>query len=665
MTIPSIELADIERLALIFPDLDFSDPERRAVLLTAGSADVQAAPGSGKTTLLAAKLLLLAQKWPHSNRGVCVLSHTNVARDEIAERLSQTAIGSRLLSYPHFVGTIHAFVNQFLALPLLRSDGHAIDAIDNDIFANRAFAALPFKYTLNSWIKNNPYQGPNAISTLRYEGPDLKLGWEDGNLPAAGTASHTQAKQLKDELAAKGIFRHEDMFAYAARLLKRVPGISKLISRRFPLVLIDEMQDTSWAQEELLNQIFDNTVVMQRYGDRNQRILSSSKDAGKLTFPRNECLHVTTTKRFTEHIASAVRAVQEHGEPIAASAGEGTQPPMLILYDADSAPKVIEHFGKLVLSALSDTVLQTGLVKAVCARKQGDANQPAGRHLGDYWPAYTISTTERKGEESIFRLLSDYPGMGVAALNLDQRVRDIKRAILLCLRAASCHAVKDVRDAAALMRHLESLGHDTTPIRTLCRRLTTGRGHTANTEAWAGTLDVLYDSLSSLFPPGFAREAFHALPVFDPPLTGELAEQSSNECVVTHDDRSVCIHIGTTASVKGETHAATLVLESYGGQSKKFDLQTALTNICDGTPINKKASELLRGQYRNLYVAMSRPRHLLCLAMNKERIRPDKIGALMEKGWRISEIVPAPVVWTRFCSSGGQLHQLVLTGFKG
>ena len=27
--------------------------------------------------------------------------------------------------------------------------------------------------------------------------------------------------------------------------------------------------------------------------------------------------------------------------------------------------------------------------------------------------------------------------------------------------------------------------------------------------------------------------------------------------------------------------------------------------------------------------------------------------------------VPAPVVWTRFCSSGGQLHQLVLTGFKG
>jgi hypothetical protein len=28
-------------------------------------------------------------------------------------------------------------------------------------------------------------------------------------------------------------------------------------------------------------------------------------------------------------------------------------------------------------------------------------------------------------------------------------------------------------------------------------------------------------------------------------------------------------------------------------------------------------------------------------------------------------VVPAPVVWTRFCNSGGQLYQLVLTGFKG
>ena len=38
-------------------------------------------------------------------------------------------------------------------------------------------------------------------------------------------------------------------------------------------------------------------------------------------------------------------------------------------------------------------------------------------------------------------------------------------------------------------------------------------------------------------------------------------------------------------------------------------------------------------------------------------------NANAREGWRDS--VPAPVVWTRFCNSGGQLYQLVLTGFKG
>lgn len=63
MSIPLLVEHDLEKLILDFPSLDFSDAERKAVLLEMGSRDVQAAPGSGKTTLLAAKLQLLADKW--------------------------------------------------------------------------------------------------------------------------------------------------------------------------------------------------------------------------------------------------------------------------------------------------------------------------------------------------------------------------------------------------------------------------------------------------------------------------------------------------------------------------------------------------------------------------------------------------------------------------
>jgi DNA helicase-2/ATP-dependent DNA helicase PcrA len=87
----------------------FSGPDgsdrRAGVLKSTERMDVAACPGSGKTTLLVAKLAILAAKWPHRTRGICVLSHTNVARREIESRLGHTAAGQRLLSYPHFVGT--------------------------------------------------------------------------------------------------------------------------------------------------------------------------------------------------------------------------------------------------------------------------------------------------------------------------------------------------------------------------------------------------------------------------------------------------------------------------------------------------------------------------------------------------------------------------------
>ncbi|GAW65512.1 ATP-dependent DNA helicase N-terminal domain protein [Geoanaerobacter pelophilus] len=638
MTVPVIELADLGLLRSTFPNMDFTDAERRAALVEACSKDVQAAPGSGKTTLLAAKLLLLAQKWPHEDRGICVLSHTNVARDEIAKRLSSHAIGARLLGYPHFVGTIHAFVNQFLALPLLRSDGESVDVIDNDIFAARARSLLLRKYTLNAWVKRNLNQGPSAIDTLRYEGPYLKLGWESGKLPGEGTPTYSQAKEIKDELRRRGVFRHDDMFAFAEKLLQRFPDMINRLSWRFPLVQIDEMQDTSWEQEYLLSRVFNASVVMQRYGDRNQRILVSAKDADKLTFPKVHHLSVTTTKRFPEAIAATVRSVQEHGEPVAAGPGDGAPSPVLMLYETSDATRVIAEFGKRVLQTLPDEVLSQGAVKAICARKQGTATGDAGRHLIDYWPTYAGVGMAAAGEECIFHLLADHPAVGVSQFDLHGRVRDVKRAVLLTLRRVGNTAVADVKDASRLFHKLEDAGVDCTPVRSLCHELVIGRGHTADQTAWSGTLDLLYSRLNPLLPAGMSRNEFGSLPIFNVPQGMPAGALNSNECVVSLGERTVCVRIGTVASVKGETHVATLVLEAHGGLAKCFDLEKAIENISYGTPIGPKTSNTLKGLYRNLYVAMSRPTHLLCLAMNRARATQEQVDALVAKGWTVVDI---------------------------
>ena len=89
--------------------------DARNVIRCWHSTDVAACPGSGKTTVLLAKLKLLADRMPLENgAGVCVLSHTNVAVDEIRNRLSEYA--DKLLGYPNYIGTIQSFVDKFVTI---------------------------------------------------------------------------------------------------------------------------------------------------------------------------------------------------------------------------------------------------------------------------------------------------------------------------------------------------------------------------------------------------------------------------------------------------------------------------------------------------------------------------------------------------------------------
>ena len=148
---------------------DGTDP-RQVVLKSMEPMDVAACPGSGKTTLLVAKLAILAEKWRYRTRGICVLSHTNAARNEIETRLGNVSAGRRLLSYPHFIGTIHGFVNDFLAVPWLRSQGYPIKMIDTDICLERRWRALSF--ATRSGLQSNGHEP----SVLVVKSPDFSVG---------------------------------------------------------------------------------------------------------------------------------------------------------------------------------------------------------------------------------------------------------------------------------------------------------------------------------------------------------------------------------------------------------------------------------------------------------------------------------------------------------
>ena len=115
---------------LLLPHGAHFPEDARNVIRCWHSTDVAACPGSGKTTVLLAKLKLLADRMPLENgAGICVLSHTNVAVNEIKNRLSDYA--DRLLSYPNYIGTIQSFIDRFVTMPYLRNvSGQNVQVVD-------------------------------------------------------------------------------------------------------------------------------------------------------------------------------------------------------------------------------------------------------------------------------------------------------------------------------------------------------------------------------------------------------------------------------------------------------------------------------------------------------------------------------------------------------
>ncbi|MFD9631490.1 hypothetical protein [Streptomyces violascens] len=94
---------------------------------------------------------------------------------------------------------------------------------------------------------------------------------------------------------------------------------------------------------------------------------------------------------------------------------------------------------------------------------------------------------------------------------------------------------------------------------------------------------------------------------------------------------------GTIQSAKGETHAATLVLECLDRTGKKHDVAEVLTLLAGAGDI-ARASATVRRAAQLIFVGATRPTHLLALAALRERAAPH-IKALADRGWAIHDVL--------------------------
>jgi DNA helicase II / ATP-dependent DNA helicase PcrA len=636
-----------------------SDDERRSVFKELQNIDVAACPGSGKTTLLVAKLAALAQKWNTRTRGICVLSHTNVARNEVHGRLGGTLAGKRLLSYPHFIGTIHSFTNDFLALPWLRSKGYSLKRIDSESCLKKRWSAL--SYGTTTGLKRQSHDH----NILQSKTVDCSLGdvrWGKGTLSKERDA-YKDMQRVCTESIQRGDFTYEEMFIWANHLLDSNPAIRETIQNRFPIVFIDEAQDNSEIQAAILNKIFCSspTVTMrQRFGDSNQAIYDSLGVTGAQTdpFPTDSCKReLKRSHRFGKAIARLAsplgvghQAIEGCGPKELARYESTDSSNTIFLFDEQRCEVVLPAFADLLCEHFSEGQLARGTFSAV-----GQVHRPPDddvaaqrpRHVGNYSPSYRpdMCGAEPKPATLLEYVVHAKP-IPNQSFDSSKGVERIAQGIvkLTLLGSAESPLSPQRRCHVSVLAALENHPRHRRIYLYLVYRFTLS-GQRITERYWKNVWSTVFLQIAEQiaghpFANGESSK-FLEWSTSEPTASGRSAS-SVNLFSYPPNDPRVAIRLGSIHSVKGETHTATLVLETFW---HNHNLEKLLPWLRGKKVGGAGAGQRDTNRLKLHFVAMTRPSNLLCLAMKRSSFAREDgaldqqlIADLQNMGWRIIEL---------------------------
>lgn len=601
---------------------EFDEP-RQEVIKCMQSRDVVACPGSGKTTALLGKLIAIARKMPFdNNKGICVLTHTNVAIDEIKEKLGDKA--TVLLTYPNFVGTIQSFVDRYLAIPAsIKYYGRKPVIIDTNTFN------MQFERTFNA-IFTNWEKGFRAFCERnKLTISELRLSLEDGYIYKgnkififkndADKRYESKLKTVFNALIKRGLLRYEMAFELAYKYIKEYGNeLNPVFTERFPFVFVDEMQDTNSIQLAVLNSVFNkDKIVFQCYGDPKQSIYDSFDLEGSWT-PHNPHF-IINSKRFNHNIARVADCIAD--KPYRMKGREDSDiPPIIITYLDNDMTKVLEIFAKIISMYKLDEEEKT-VFKAVGMVK---GKEKLG--IKSYFPAFDKVNTN-KNINNFFSLSMYLTKISRDIISKEGTKAYYNRfinAILKVLRQSDIRTndgkyYSKISFLAFLKESDKRLYSGMHSFFSRCILFIEKERDVL--KHFKGMLFIL---LNRLFNIGFNSDV---LVFIEGTNQTELVPRSiqSDNNIFEYGD--IKIEIDTVHGVKGQTHTATLYLETIYYEKT---IENVIEYFVGGQKknIGKRAEKHLKVAY----VAMTRPKKLLCITMKEEVYQQNK-EKLNTLGW--------------------------------
>lgn len=281
--------------------------EQRDAVAHPGNLLLTACPGSGKTRTLIAKLVAEIEGVRGSPQAICCITYTNTAVQEIEQRArEQLQPGDEA----HFsVSTIHALCLNEIVRPygwlIPGFTGHqkvlTRDSPDFESICQYAAEQVGL-YRLSS-VDYEAFESLGVDAQGRVIGPATR------NVAVSRAAQH-----FWNRCAELGYIDFCNIIFWAYQLLRDHPKIAKTLCARFRWFLVDEFQDTTELQNEILKLLHaTRRSSFFAVGDLYQSIFSFTGARPELVAPFGVQIGARQDLSLSENFRSSQRIVT-HGE---------------------------------------------------------------------------------------------------------------------------------------------------------------------------------------------------------------------------------------------------------------------------------------------------------------------------------------------------------------
>lgn len=312
--------------------------QQAAIELTEGPLRIMAGAGTGKTSTLTKRIVhLIAQGLARPSQ-ILALTFTNKAVDELRSRVETETLAWATGGERVDVDTYHAFgsriVDEFGARLGLPADPAVLTKAESWILLWRGLDEIRLEYTdfgnIRGFYRESPLQKMIDIGSRLNDElktlDDLDAWLSTANdrklfesLSDASRALHWY-QQRKREL---GAIDFGDQIALACQLLAE-PDVADIIGQRYRYVMVDEFQDTNYAQnimvQRLVGTAHRNICVV---GDPNQAIYAFRGAApdnlerfADETFPGAITLTLSDNYRSTQEILDLANSIWPAGDDL-------------------------------------------------------------------------------------------------------------------------------------------------------------------------------------------------------------------------------------------------------------------------------------------------------------------------------------------------------------